>query len=120
VKWFANDGGGRSLRGMTPDLRVVRRIKRFDPVQLGKMLGVLYGFMGLIFVPFFLLMAFIGTIAPRPHGGPPIAFPAIFGLGFAVAAPIIYGIMGFLTGLIGGFLYNLVAKWIGGIEVEVE
>jgi hypothetical protein len=29
-------------------------------------------------------------------------------------------VMGFLVGVIGGWLYNLFAKWIGGIEVEIE
>jgi hypothetical protein len=105
---------------MTPETRVVRRIKRFDPIQLAKMFGVLYGLMGLLLVPIFLLGAFLTSLAPKPAGGPPAQFAAIFGIGFAVAAPIFYGVMGFLPGLIGGFVYNLVAKWIGGIEVEVE
>jgi hypothetical protein len=107
---------------MTPELRVVRRIKRFDPLQLGKMLAVLYGCMGLIFVPFFLLATVLPALIPQPAGRPgaPVAFAAMFGVGFAVAAPIFYAVMGFLTGLIGGWVYNLVAKWIGGIEVEVE
>lgn len=110
----------RSLRGMTPELRAVRRIKRFDPMQLGKMFGVLYAIMGLIFIPFILLGAFLGSLAPRHAGAPPAQFALVFAIGMAVAAPIFYGVMGFLTGLIGGFVYNLVAKWIGGIEVEVE
>jgi hypothetical protein len=42
------------------------------------------------------------------------------GIGFAVFAPILYAAMGFLTGVIGAFVYNLVAGWVGGIEVEVE
>jgi hypothetical protein len=29
-------------------------------------------------------------------------------------------VMGFLGGVIGGAIYNLIAGWIGGIEVEVE
>ena len=34
--------------------------------------------------------------------------------------PIIYGVMGLIFGVIGAALYNLVARWIGGFEVEVE
>ena len=44
----------------------------------------------------------------------------IFGTGFAILAPFLYAAMGFVFGAIGAFIYNLVAKWIGGIEVEVE
>jgi biopolymer transport protein ExbB/TolQ len=29
-------------------------------------------------------------------------------------------VMGFIAGIIGAAIYNLFAKWIGGIEVEVE
>jgi len=41
-------------------------------------------------------------------------------IGMGVFMPIIYGAMGFIFGVIGAALYNLVARWIGGIEVEVE
>jgi hypothetical protein len=34
--------------------------------------------------------------------------------------PIFYGAMGFILGVIGAFIYNLIARWVGGIEVEVE
>jgi hypothetical protein len=33
-----------------------------------------------------------------------------------ILMPVIYGVMGF----IGAAVYNLVARWIGGIELEVE
>ena len=42
------------------------------------------------------------------------------GLFFAVLAPIMYGAMGFIFGALAGLVYNLVAKWTGGIEFEVE
>lgn len=34
--------------------------------------------------------------------------------------PIIYAVFGFLFGIIGAAIYNLIARWLGGIEVEVE
>ena len=43
-----------------------------------------------------------------------------FGFGFAIAAPFLYAAMGFVFGALGASIYNVVAKWIGGIEVEVE
>ena len=46
------------------------------------------------------------------------------GLPFAGAMmiflPFIYGLVGFITTAIGCMVYNLIAQWIGGIEVEVE
>jgi hypothetical protein len=34
--------------------------------------------------------------------------------------PIIYAIMGFIMGVIGAWLYNLIAKWVGGVQIELE
>lgn len=42
------------------------------------------------------------------------------GLLMVFLMPFIYGIIGFIAGLIMGSLYNLVVKWVGGVEVEVE
>ena len=42
----------------------------------------------------------------------------MFGMG--ILMPVIYGVMGFIIGVIGAAVYNLVARWIGGIELEVE
>ena len=44
------------------------------------------------------------------------------GLGFLaiIFFPIIYGIIGFIGGALGALLYNLVAKWIGGIDLEFD
>ena len=42
-----------------------RRIKRIAPLQAGKMLGVLYTCMGLIFLPFIALAALAGAFAQQ-------------------------------------------------------
>jgi len=34
--------------------------------------------------------------------------------------PFFYAALGFIFGVVGAFIYNLLAKWVGGIEVEVE
>lgn len=87
------------------------------------MLGVLYACMGLIFLPFFMLAGMAGAFAQHAHQGQAAsAAPAVMALmfGMGVFMPIIYGAMGFLFGVIGAAIYNLIARWIGGIEVEVE
>jgi hypothetical protein len=99
-----------------PTIPTVRRIKRIAPLQLGKMLAILYGIIGLLVIPVFLVMASVGSQLPEGQRG---AFMAM-GAGAAIFAPIIYAVMGFIIGVIGAFIYNLVAKWVGGIEVEVE
>ena len=100
-----------------PTLATKRIVKRIAPLQAGKILGIVYGAMGLLFMPFFLLMSVIASRLPHAEGA---ALPFIFGVGFAIAAPVFYGVMGFLVGVIGAAIYNLVARWVGGLEVEVE
>ena len=87
-----------------------QRIRRFDPVQLGKVTGVLYGIMGLLFAPLFV---FISMVAPKEAGFD-------FGIGFAIGIPVVYACIGAVMSMIGALLYNAVAGWVGGIEVEVE
>jgi hypothetical protein len=100
-----------------PVLTTKRRIKRFGPLQLGKMLALLYGIMGLIVVPVVLIMTAIAARLPnQPHR---TGF-ATLGVGFVLLLPVFYAAMGFVFGVIGAFIYNVVAKIAGGIEVEVE
>lgn len=99
-----------------PIVTTKRRLKRIGPLQLGKMLALLYGIMGLCFLPIFLFASFAATQLPPEQRVGMMAF----GVGFAIAAPLIYAAMGFIFGVLGALTYNVAAKWIGGIEVEVE
>jgi hypothetical protein len=102
-----------------------RRITRIAPLQAGKITGVLYACMGLIFIPFFAFAALAGAFAQQAQqtqgvSTAPMALLTGVMIGFGIFMPIIYGVMGFLMGIIGAALYNLTARWIGGFEVEVE
>jgi hypothetical protein len=99
-----------------PTLSTIRRIKRIAPLQLGKMMGICYGIMGLLFCPIFLIMSLVATHLPnQQHVG-----IMAFGTGFALLMPVFYAVMGFVLGVVSAFVYNVIAKWIGGVEVEVE
>ena len=37
----------------------------------------------------------------------------------AVGLPVMYGAFGFIFGVIGALIYNLVAGWTGGIEITL-
>jgi hypothetical protein len=87
---------------------VAQQIRRFGVAQTAKVIGVLYALMGVILIPVFLVIA---MFSPNEQG---------FGSGFALALPIIYGVMGFVLTAIGCLVYNLVAGWVGGVEVELE
>ena len=82
----------------------------------------LYGCMGLIALPFLLLAGALGAFAQQTQGSQSTPAAVIGGMFFALAIllPIFYAIMGFLIGVIGAAIYNLLAAWIGGIEMDVE
>jgi len=44
------------------------------------------------------------------------------GMGFSAILifPIMYGIVGGIGGAIGASIYNLVAGWVGGLEVDIR
>jgi hypothetical protein len=97
-----------------------RTLKSIEPVQFGKVAAAIYGVMSLIFVPFFALFPIIASFAPKTADSPPLLFLAGIGIAMAIGMPILYAVMGFIFGVIGAWLYNVIAKWLGGIQVEVE
>lgn len=101
---------------------MTRRLKRIAPLQAGKMLAITHALFSLLFIPFILLAGFVSAFAQPNHSDTAVAAPIAAGMMIVIAIvfPIFYGIFGFIFGVIGAALYNLIAKWVGGIEFEVE
>ena len=87
---------------------MAQRIRRFGVGQTAKVLGVLYTLIGIVLLPLFLIAS---MFAPDQTG---------FGIGVAIALPVIYGIAGFVFTAIACLIYNMVAGWVGGIEIEID
>ena len=88
-------------------------LRRVEPVSLGKIFGAIYAVIGIIAG---LFLALFGGIIATATGGD----GAGFGFLSIILFPIFYGIAGFLGGLITGFVYNLVADRVGGVEMEFD
>ena len=102
-----------------------RRLKRISPLSAAKMLGALYACLGLLILPFFTLGGLAGAFASHANHTQnlPGSAPALMGgfmLIIGLCAPLFYGALGFIGGLLMAALYNLFAGWIGGIEIEME
>jgi len=95
-------------------------VKSVGVLSVAKIFGMIYGCMGLIFLPFFLIFAVIGSFAGSLTGQSNNPFAGILGIVFAIFMPLFYGAIGFIGGAIGALLYNLFAKWVGGFELELE
>ncbi|TWT50334.1 hypothetical protein Pla22_30760 [Rubripirellula amarantea] len=94
------------------------KIKKLDPLSLGKMLGVMYAIIGLLIGGIFALMALVG--AGANGGGDAVMGGAIAGIGSIFIFPILYGVMGFFGGLISALIYNVVSGFAGGVEMDIE
>lgn len=95
-------------------------VKRIGPVSLGKMMGALCGAMGLIFGCFFALLSLVGAGLASAAQGESNFLGVFFGVGAIIILPVFYGAIGFISGLINAFLYNLFAGLVGGITLDVE
>ena len=98
-------------------------IKRIGIVSLAKLMGVLYAAIGLLVGGVFALFSLLGggaMMASGEHGAAAgSAMMLGFGIGAVVIFPIMYGVLGFLGGLLTGWLFNLTSGITGGLELEV-
>ena len=93
------------------------KITKVDPFSLAKILGILYAFFGLIIG---ILMSLFMVVPSSMMGSAGGFSGLLMGLGVIITVPVFYGIMGFISGIIMAIPYNIIANWIGGLEVEVE
>lgn len=101
------------------------RLKRVGVFSCGMIFGVLYGLLGLIFGGIFSLLSLVMAGAGHQLGsqmgqGPNPMAGLIFGVGAIIILPFLYGILGFLGGILMAILYNIVAAMTGGIELTLE
>lgn len=100
-----------------PGQRTSKRLKKVDPLSAGMIQGIIMAAVGLLYVPFGLILMF-GGFASKNSDSMGVGIGA--GLGIMLFAPIIYGILGFIGGIIGAFIYNVAAKFTGGLRLEFE
>ena len=98
-------------------------IKRFDVLSAGCMwailsvaMGLIVGILYAIFLSIFFAIA--GNMSSELSGFGGLGIGLVW-LICVIGFPIIYGIFGFVGGIIGAALYNVFARWIGGIKVEL-
>jgi len=91
----------------------MKRIKQFGVYQTAKVFAFIYFLMAaIIMIPMGLISMMVGNNM----------FPGLpFGGGmFFILLPFLYGFIGFIGVAIACAVYNLISRWTGGIELEIE
>lgn len=97
-------------------------LKRIEPASAMKIGAIIYAFLGLFIG---IVMACVSLVAGSLTGmGGNVMGMRIFGVGMGfgaiIVAPIIYAIIGAIGVGIAAVVYNLAARWMGGLEVDIS
>lgn len=89
-------------------------ITRIDVLSTALAFGAVCAAFGLA-VGVFVSLAALGITYHAPG-----VVRILFGLGALLVLPVMYGFGGFISGALFSFLYNLIAKSIGGIQLHMR
>lgn len=90
---------------------------KFQTVLMGLvclLVGALYSFGGLIIDALVSFGLITSEETPGLSYGTVLAFGAIIGM------PIIFAVFGFLAGIVEAVLYNIFARWFGGLKIDFD
>ncbi|HYL13298.1 MAG TPA: hypothetical protein VEV41_09685 [Terriglobales bacterium] len=91
-------------------------IRSVGVLSCAKVVGAIQAAIGIVLMPFFLLAAVVGAFAESKTD----QVSSLVFVVFSLFLPVFYGVFGFLMGAFGAWVYNLISKWIGGIELELQ
>ena len=91
------------------------KLKKIDVMSLAKNLTLIYLIVGVIMAIAIVAGLFFPEIVAEMDVN-------VINLGYwnLIVIPLTYAIGGFLTGIFGGLIYNMVAKKTGGIAVDLS
>ncbi len=92
-------------------------VKSVGVLSVGKVMACLYALLGLIIGGIFSFVTLVGATIAEQRAGP---FELLFGVGAVILIPVLYGVIGFVGGIIMAALYNIVASLAGGVEIELK
>jgi hypothetical protein len=92
------------------------RITRFNVIKTSNVVAVIYMLIVAIFVIPFLILGFLFGATGSPQAQQFLGGGMIVG----VVAVLVYGLFGWIFTAIACLIYNLAARWVGGVEVQVE
>jgi len=100
------------------------KIKQIGVMSAAKIEGLMGVAFGLVAGVFFTIVGtgasyMMGNYYGNGWGGRGMMSGG-FGIFAIIIMPIMYGVFGFIAGAIVAWIYNIIAGWIGGLEIEME
>ncbi len=95
-------------------------VRRIGVISMARIMAIIYSMIGLIVGTVFSLIAVTGEALGSPIGGSSRLIETMMGIGAIILFPILYGLIGFVAGVLTGAIYNLASRIIGGIVLEGE
>ena len=93
------------------------QIKKFDIGSVAIISLILFSILGfLLAIPFSFFSYLVSSFSPSSVQD---ESSSIFGLLFIIIMPILYGIGGTIMNVIMAAIYNIIAKKMGGLKIEL-
>jgi hypothetical protein len=89
-------------------------LKRVRVWSVARLFGTMYGAVGLLEG-----CLFVGVVHPEIPFAPPFS-DWLFGMGAVVTVPLLCGVSGLIGGALVAWVYNLFARLVGGLDLEVQ
>lgn len=97
-------------------------VKELEILSVAKVYGAIGALVGFLIGILFALMGLITSRAllftPMTQSNFTGPMVAVFSLALLIFTPIMYGVIGFISGAVCAFIYNVVASRIGGIKFQ--
>jgi hypothetical protein len=97
----------------TSSTHTYQSVKKVDPISVAKYLAGAYALIALVAGLFFTVAGLVALATGDWE-------PLVTGLVVILFGTALYAGFGFLVGLVGGWIYNLVARRTGGIRIVLE
>jgi hypothetical protein len=105
------------LMSTPPPLPMKRRIKRVAPLHAATISAAFYALIGLVAIPYYLFITYWAHRHPGHAGAPP---PKLVAGAVVLLFPVLYAAVGWLFGFVAAVIYNLIARMVGGLKIEIE
>ena len=95
-------------------------ISRIGIGSLAKVAACIYASIGLFIGVCVFLVSLLGLGLPTDEANMSRWIAPLFGAGAVIILPLVYGTLGAIVLSLVAMLYNVVARTVGGVQIEVD